>query len=614
VTIRGRGISDVATRRSVGEGLPLALDERLGIQRLTPDAYTYAEVIQACSNAGEPRLGIRVFDARVMSTTGAVIAIEPTTVMVGAVLDCCAKVGDWAKALRISELAVKSGLTPSHITTTALVSALTKGGRWKHAIDVLDEAEMSGVQMNHVAYHTILSSLGRPRYLPWEHGMTIINKMIEKEHYPDLRTYSILIAGYARARRWLQLDQTGRTLAAKNLEAPSALTPLLHRARSYVDRGIEYSDNDNDDDTYDYWDEDSEREMGGGVRRGVGLELETAARFTGNGSEAAVPAVEHLGEDVQHLEHPGHPEHPEGAGEGAARESYQMSRGHGHLDHGLEHHHASYDHLAGLTVSPDGAVEHEEEGKEGEEEKEEGHRQHHQHHQHLHGLDIDVNFAKGLASPGTHASGRLAASGAGGRGSSSRKNANNSAGPVNGRGSSSGTPGSADGPRPGETQWKRASRSFGESKTAGGGGTEANGDTSPSSKNGARGFAGAAGARTTAARAAAAAASLSRDRHELGGGVDKKPSLRKETRGAQAVQSSESGRRLPPAPVGSSKPSEDTDEGDGRSRSSRKDQSGGTTQGGGRGGRSRGRVVGSEGSSSSHLAGGPEAKAAGGDA
>jgi len=134
------------------------IEEKLGVDRLEPDAYSYAEVIKACSDAGQHRLGLRVFDACVISSTNEEMkritttrhhhnhnnkdkGVKPTIVLIGAALDCCAKTGDWAKALRISHLATEASLRPTHITTTALISAYTRGRQWELALKALRHAE-----------------------------------------------------------------------------------------------------------------------------------------------------------------------------------------------------------------------------------------------------------------------------------------------------------------------------------------------------------------------------------------------------------------------------------------------------------------------------------------
>jgi len=229
---------------------------------MPPDAYTFAEVIKACVSAGWPRLGLRVFDAGILSSTSEYESghdrlvvtkehstsrnitlvhnnsaanirgsIEPTMVVIGAALDCCAKVGDWAKALRILDRAQKAKIRSSVVTATAVVSACSKGSQWRKALDLIDMFEKSGVKLNEVTYHSLLAGLGRPKSLPWSYGFEILNKMYQKHLRPDERTWHILLAGFSRARQWHSVLEVARRMRSRSIPLREGMRYMYDSAR-----------------------------------------------------------------------------------------------------------------------------------------------------------------------------------------------------------------------------------------------------------------------------------------------------------------------------------------------------------------------------------------------
>jgi len=223
------------------------LDALWGIEgeedRILADAYTYAEAIKACITAGKPRLGLRMFDSCVISTRlppdgsrhlNQTSRVDVTNVLIGAALDCCAKTGDWAKALRLSKLAEARGIRPSVISVTALVSSCAKGGQWQLAMKMVIDMEERGIRTNEVTYHTLLASLGRTHSLPWFQGDFLLHRMQHRRLSPDDRTYHILLAGYHRARQWQAVVDIVHRMRARGYQVQENLKEIADAARTHT--------------------------------------------------------------------------------------------------------------------------------------------------------------------------------------------------------------------------------------------------------------------------------------------------------------------------------------------------------------------------------------------
>mmetsp|Transcript_4839 Transcript_4839/g.8752 ORF Transcript_4839/g.8752 Transcript_4839/m.8752 type:complete len:275 (-) Transcript_4839:416-1240(-) len=152
---------------------------------VAPDVITFAEAIQACANGGEARLGLRIYDKNVA-------AKDSSIVIVGAALGCCAKVGDWAKALRIFHASSSAMLQQNAVTVASLVGACAKGSHWQIGLEIVKRAPV----INEVAFNNLLAYMGCENNMPSFMADKVMAIMRARGFTPDVRTYRRLVAGF----------------------------------------------------------------------------------------------------------------------------------------------------------------------------------------------------------------------------------------------------------------------------------------------------------------------------------------------------------------------------------------------------------------------------------
>ena len=165
------------------------------------DAYTYASLIQACANAGEPERGLALYERMAGEK------VRRTKEVYAAAIHACAgsrraasggRAADLRRALRVWDDMRRSAdrTTPDAMLYATLMDVAARAGERGVAAEVMDEMERDGVAPTTEVFATMAGIAAREGDVAGVEK--VLDEMTERGSPPPISAFNALIAAAAR--------------------------------------------------------------------------------------------------------------------------------------------------------------------------------------------------------------------------------------------------------------------------------------------------------------------------------------------------------------------------------------------------------------------------------
>lgn len=184
--------------------------------RLICDAYTYASLIKACVNAGEPERALSLYDS--MAHPQRERPVERTPTVYTAALHACAMqkpTADLAKALEIWRDVREARIQPDAMLYATLMDVAGRAGESEVADRVMFEMERDGVTPTPEVFSTLAGIAAKAGDVTRVEDL--LDEMTDRGTVPSLSTFNALIAAAARAGDCEAADDAAARLTAAGL-------------------------------------------------------------------------------------------------------------------------------------------------------------------------------------------------------------------------------------------------------------------------------------------------------------------------------------------------------------------------------------------------------------
>jgi pentatricopeptide repeat domain-containing protein 1 len=174
-------------------------------------------ILSVLEKTGQAQNAIELLERMKGSST-----VQPTVATYTSVITCCARAGQWAKALELlSELTVR-GLEPTSTVFNACISACEKGRQLEKAVEVLRQMDALRIPANAVTYNSIISACEKVGAKS-EIVNAFLDEMSSRHIDPDVITFNSAISAYGKAGDWKRANSAFRLMEKMNIK-PDVIT------------------------------------------------------------------------------------------------------------------------------------------------------------------------------------------------------------------------------------------------------------------------------------------------------------------------------------------------------------------------------------------------------
>jgi pentatricopeptide repeat domain-containing protein 1 len=148
--------------------------------------------------------------------------VQPTLVTYTSVITCCARVGQWAKALELLNESTFRGFELTSTVFNACISACEKGRQLEKAVEVLRQMDALRIPANAVTYNSIISACEKVGAKS-DIVNAFLDEMSSRQIDPDVITFNAAISAYGKAGDWKRANSAFRLMEKMSIK-PDVIT------------------------------------------------------------------------------------------------------------------------------------------------------------------------------------------------------------------------------------------------------------------------------------------------------------------------------------------------------------------------------------------------------
>jgi len=148
--------------------------------------------------------------------------VQPSLVTYTSVITCCARSGQWAKAVELLNESTFRGFELTSTVFNACISACEKGRQLEKAVEVLRQMDSLRIPANAVTYNSIISACEKVGAKS-DIVNAFLDEMSSRHIEPDVITFNAAISAYGKAGDWKRANSAFRLMEKMGIK-PDVIT------------------------------------------------------------------------------------------------------------------------------------------------------------------------------------------------------------------------------------------------------------------------------------------------------------------------------------------------------------------------------------------------------